>query len=165
MCRVFTLPKRNCVRIATLSTQLYNKTDKDTAIYVVELSTFGNWFYMTFYSSKLKKHIATLFDLHTIGKYKNHDNITLKNRHELYMVAIMKAILTAEENLKEKIPLLMVDIHTKDMHPKQKRNFLTLKGALLNISTSGKSSPTKFFKRIDVIFLEEVFIEETWRHT
>ena len=42
---------------------------------------------------------------------------------------------------------------------------MTLKGALLNISTSGKSSPTKFFKRIDVIFLEEVFIEETWRHT
>ena len=96
---------------------------------------------------------------------KKHDNITLKNRHELYMVAIMKAILTAEDNLKEKIPLLMVDIHTKDMHPKQKRNFLSLKGALLNISTSGKSSPTKFFKRIDVIFLEEVFIEETWRHT
>ena len=162
MCGILSLPKKNRVRIATPSTLIYNKTDKDTAIYVVEMKTFGNWFYMAFYSAKLKKHFTTIQDLYMMGKFKEQDNTTLRSRHELYTVAIMKAILTAENTLKEEISLLIVDIHTKDMHPKEKRTFNSLKQALLEISTTGKSSSEKFYKPMDIIFIEEMFIEERY---
>lgn len=160
MCGILSLRKKNRIRIATPSTLIYNKTNKDTAIYVVEMKTFGNWFYMAFYSAKLKKNFTTIQDLYMMGKLKKQDNTTLKSRHELYMLAIMKAILTAEDTLKEGISLLIIDIHSKDMHPKEKRTFKSLKQALLEISTTGKTSSEKFYKPIDIIFMEEMFIEE-----
>ena len=102
--------------------QKFELIDKNSAMYIVEMTVTDDTLSMTLYSAKNKTFNTVLLHLPTVLKCAYDQGCYIRNEHDLHTYAVTKAIMKAEDVMQQTTYQLLVDVPTGYISPEQKRN-------------------------------------------